>query len=186
MNKNIPVRVHKFFQKNCLCRNCWAENDGILYYSRTVRRTSTHRQEQEQPSPKTLLFCFKKWGHLFGIDLPMFWTHMSQNKTNFTVILYLRYKWRNCSTNSSTENDAATPVVLNGVGYTYKMYSSFNDLEGEILFCTFFSNIDILSLCCLYTPPHNRHKWNNLVEEQPVEPRIRKQLTTFCKNQVQY
>ena len=33
-NKNIPVRVRTFFWKNCLCRNCWAENDGILYYSR--------------------------------------------------------------------------------------------------------------------------------------------------------
>ena len=41
---------------------------------RTVRKTIKHRQEQEQPSPKTLVFCLKNEDIFFGIDLPMFWT----------------------------------------------------------------------------------------------------------------
>ena len=41
---------------------------------RTVWKTSKHRQEQEQPTPKTLVLCLKNEEIFFGIDLPMFWT----------------------------------------------------------------------------------------------------------------
>ena len=41
---------------------------------RTVRKTIKHRQEQEQPSAKTLVFCLKNEDIFFGIDVPMFWT----------------------------------------------------------------------------------------------------------------
>ena len=42
--KISPCGYTHFFEKNCLCRNCWAENDGILYYWPVMKLMQTGPQ----------------------------------------------------------------------------------------------------------------------------------------------